>query len=405
MHDWIVIAGIGAAIFPGALSVYLIVTACVQVLWRESSRPAVTTSKRSVTVVVPAHNEERTIGGCLEALVASTHADLKICVVSDGSTDATAEIARSFVSRGVELRELAGNTGKSAALDAALADVTTELVLVIDADTHVAPDAIGDLAAAFDDPQVGAATANIRVRGEHGLLARMQAVEYASIIGLLKRSNGLWGGLFTVSGAAACYRVEALRKCGGFLSNSVAEDIELSWRMQRAGWRLDYVPEASASVEVPARWRDLWQQRVRWSRGMVEVLRAHGNGWTTGRSALAIFTVESVCCMAWAVLLVAMLALDVAAWPRSPEVVRLVPGHLQLLAFGMFLCQTLTATLFDSHYARRCWRSLILAPLYPLYFLVLTLPTSLVGWWRGATADADGRWQRTERDASTCIVS
>ena len=401
MQDAIDAAGILAAIFPCALSLYLIVTACLQVLWREAAEPRAPGRDFTVTVLVPAHNEERTLAGCLAALTASTHPTLTICVVSDGSTDGTAEIARGF---DVRLLELSGNLGKSGALDAALAEVTSDLVLVVDADTHLAPDAIRLLAAAFADPQLGAATANIRVRGERGLLARLQAVEYASIIGLLKRSNGLWGGLFTVSGAAACYRVAALRGRGGFASQSVAEDIELSWRMQRAGWRLRYVPAALASVEVPVRWRDLWQQRVRWSRGLIETLRAHGAGWTTGRAALAVFTVECVLSAAWAVLLAGTLAVDLAGWLRAPGGASFTPGFWHLVAFGFFLCQTLTATLFDAHYARLRWRSLIVAPLYPLYFLLVTLPTSLGGWLRGAMAPSGGRWQRTARADSSCVA-
>jgi hypothetical protein len=123
-----------------------------------------------------------------------------------------------------------------------------------------------------------------------------------------------------------------------------------------------------------------------------------------GRSALGVFTIECGLCVGWALLLAVTLLVDVAGWLRAPALSAFVPGYWHLLAFGMFLCQTLTATLFDAHYARLRWRSLILAPLYPLYFLVLTLPTSLAGWMRGATAPADGRWQRTERSESTCAT-
>ena len=156
-----------------------------------------------------------------------------------------------------------------------------------------------------------------------------------------------------------------------------------------------------ASVEVPERWRDLWRQRLRWSRGMIETLRTHGAGWAAGRAALAVFTVECVLCAAWALLLAGTLVVDVAGLLSAPS---FAPGFWHLLAFGLFLCQTLTATLFDAHYARLRWRSLILAPLYPLYFLILTLPTSLAGWMRGAMAPSGGRWQRTARTASSCAA-
>ncbi len=174
--------------------------------------------------------------------------------------------------------------------------------------------------------------------------------------------------------------------------------------MQRAGWRLAYVPSALASVEVPARWSSLRRRRVRWSRGLIDVLRTHGAGGPTGRAALAIFTIESALCVAWALLLTGTLAVDFAGWLRAPGAPSFVPGFWHLFAFGMFLCQTLTATLFDAHYARLRWRSLVVAPLYPLYFLILALPTSLCGWWLGAMAASGGRWQRRERATPSCAA-
>src|SRR5665809_116671 len=131
--------------------------------WRDDLGPGPNTTPRPVrrefrdrlTVIVPAYNEAETLADTLRSLRAQTLPAAEIVVVDDCSTDDTAEIAESF---GVTVVRPPVNTGsKAGAQTFALDRVRTDLVMAVDADTTLAPDAIELLLAAFDDPEVAAA--------------------------------------------------------------------------------------------------------------------------------------------------------------------------------------------------------------------------------------------------------
>jgi biofilm PGA synthesis N-glycosyltransferase PgaC len=388
--------------FPAALCLYLMVCATLHVIFSEAQqRKGKSGPRLSVAILVPAHNEELMLAECLEALLHSDYASLEIHVISDGSSDRTVDIARSFEARGVIVHEYRQNAGKSSVLQAVLDLLTTDLVMVVDADTRLDHNTVSELVAVFDEADVVGATANIQVKNAHSMLARLQAVEYASIIGLMKRANGLLGGLFTVSGAASCFRTQAVRDVGGFASPSVTEDIELSWRLQIHGGRLVYVPQAIARVDVPATWRVLWQQRTRWSQGLTEVLRLHKGAWGSRNPSLYVFVIESLLCMSWLIALALGIVLEGVQYLLGGAAASFQPGFWHVLSFALFLCQTITAAMLDSHYAPTPWWRLLLAVFYPFYFLLIILPTSLIGWTKGLFSASSGRWERSERSVQS----
>ena len=387
--------------YPALLCAWVLLLALLQVLLRES-RTAVPSGGGglSVAILVPARNEELVLTECLEALLTTDWPHTEIQVLSDGSTDGTEEIARSFASRGVRLAASAVNRGKSEVLEEALAALTSDLVMVVDADTRLDPRAVREMVALFAAERVGGATANIRVSEASSFLARLQQMEYASIIGLLKRANGFWGGLFTVSGAAACFRVAAVRAVGGFRSTSATEDIDLSWRLQREGWRLAYAPRAHVSVRVPERLPALWRQRRRWSQGLVEVLRLHGDVWRHRSLVLLPFIGEALASILWAFLLAAALPVFLGQWIATSGRSVLVTEFWSWQAFtmAMFLVQSITAWVLDDHYRRQSPWLLLLAVFYPVYFLAVVFPCGLAGWVTGLFSDHAARWERTARE-------
>ena len=83
------------------------------------------------------------------------------------------------------------------------------------------------------------------------LLAKLQYVEYHSIIGMTKRAQSMIGRIFTVSGVCVMYRREALIDIGLFDQSKITEDIAVSWALQLKGWRIQYVPNARCYMEVP----------------------------------------------------------------------------------------------------------------------------------------------------------
>lgn len=392
------------ALFPAVVALSWIVLGLAFVVRREWRLPRDAGFRPTVAVVIPAHDEELVLGAAIEALLRQDHPGLQIHVVSDGSTDRTAEIARGYAPRGVVVHELIENVGKSAALQHVLDRLDTDLFLVVDADTRSHPDAIGLLVQQFADPAVGAVTGHARVGNVESGLTAMQAMEYSVIVGLAKRAEQFWGGLYTVSGAAACFRTSALRAVGGWTVETATEDIEVSWRLQRAGWRIAYDPRAVFLIQAPTRLPALYRQRRRWAQGMVEVLRMHWNVSSTPNRALIPITAQVVGAALWMVLASAFLVRavagvatgDIGAGSLGP--VATSDWYVLLLwTIGLFGLQTSVAALFDGAYVAGGWRVLPLFLVFPFYFWLVVYPSFVLGAVRGIVSPGSSRWSRTER--------
>ena len=128
-------------------------------------------------------------------------------------------------------------------------------------------------------PRVGAITGNPRVWNRTSLLAKIQVGEYSSIIGLIKRTQRIVGKILTVSGVIAAYRKSAMLDCGFFDADTVTEDIDITWKLQKQFWDVRYEPRALCWILVPETMKGLWRQRVRWAQGGLQVLIKHAGIW------------------------------------------------------------------------------------------------------------------------------
>lgn len=388
-----------ALLFPLVSAAGTLSLAFLWVFCREGRRRTAAAPGRlpRVAVVVPARNEELLLPSALAALAAASARPgqpFQIHVVSDGSTDGTARVAREATGGRATVHELPRSLGKSGALEHVLDRVDADYLCVIDADTVAEPDAVERLVRACEQSGAAAATGSPRVRNLRGVLARMQAMEYFGIIGLAKRAESVFGALFTVTGACACYRIAAVRAAGGFASPSVTEDIELSWRLQRQGFRLVYEPAAIFHVQAPPDWRALYRQRVRWARGAVEVLRLHGDVRRLRNLALVPILCQSLLTGGWALATAA--GLLASLWQPAAG----VPwSGIALLGSTAFAAQTLAAWVFDGHYTRGMLRLVPWALLYPLYYWLVILPCFFAGAAAGLAPRLPERatWQRTAR--------
>lgn len=275
----------------------------------------------TVTVLVPAYNEEVTIYESLVGILALTYQNLEVVVVNDGSTDdtedvlvdafdlvevhkvyqsslPTEDIIRLYRSRADPRLVVAekANGGKADALNAAINLASGSLVCAIDADTLINPDALQRLVAGFvDDPEVVAAGGSVRLtngglrRGPNGLYpgfpkqiwAACQVVEYtrAFLIGRLGWNQ--LGGNLIVSGAFGVFERSRVIEAGGYLHGSVGEDMELIVRLRRVGHdtgnpaKVVFHADPIAWTEAPERLGELRRQRNRWYRGLLDVLNRH----------------------------------------------------------------------------------------------------------------------------------
>jgi cellulose synthase/poly-beta-1,6-N-acetylglucosamine synthase-like glycosyltransferase len=167
------------------------------------------------------------------------------------------------------------NRGKAAALNHGLLLATSEVAVVIDADTVVTPGLLGAFGPHFADPRVGAVAGNVKVGNRRNVLAAIQALEYVVALNLDRRAQDVARVMAVVPGAAGAFRVAAVRQVGGYQSDTVVEDADLTTALQRAGWRIPYEPAAVAWTEAPERLADVVRQRRRWSYGTVQVVAKH----------------------------------------------------------------------------------------------------------------------------------
>jgi poly-beta-1,6-N-acetyl-D-glucosamine synthase len=259
-----------------------------------------TPADTDLTVIVPAYNEAETIADTLRSLQRQTVRPDRILVVDDCSTDATAEVASSL---GIAVVRPPRNTGsKAGAQTFALDRVETEMVMAIDADTTLAPDAIERLLPAFDDEEVAAACGFVLPRRVRTLWERGRYVEYMLAFGFFKRVQDHYGKPLISSGCFSIYRTAELRALGGWSTRTLAEDMDLTWTMYRTGRKVRFLPEA---VSYPIEPHDLGfmsKQLRRWSHGFVQNVRLH---W---RSLLGLGYLRSIVAVAFWDALIASLA-------------------------------------------------------------------------------------------------
>jgi len=229
-----------------------------------------------VSVLIPCFNEEKVIASSVSRILESNWTRLEVLVLDDGSTDHTAEVVRTQFAGEPRVKLLSfPNAGKAMALNRGLDQVHGEIVVALDADTLFPPNTIGRLARWFVDPKVGAVAGNALVGNRSNLLTRWQALEYVTAQNLERRALAALGAVTVVPGAVGAWRRSTLEALGGYPSDTLAEDQDLTIAAQFAGWRIEFDPDARAYTEAPETVSGLLKQRFRWSFGTLQCIWKH----------------------------------------------------------------------------------------------------------------------------------
>lgn len=230
----------------------------------------------AVTVLIPAHNEESVILQTVNSVLASNYPDMHVVVVNDGSTDMTGDMLDTHFGGDPRVRIIHQvNRGKAAALRRAMSEAQTEIVVTIDADTEIEPEAIRLLTRHFTDPQIAAMAGNVKVGNRSRWLTRWQALEYITSQNMEKRAFHLLNCITVVPGALGAWRRSAIEAAGGITADTVAEDADLTIAIRRLGWRIGYDEEAVAWTEAPDTAKILVRQRFRWTFGTLQAFWKH----------------------------------------------------------------------------------------------------------------------------------
>jgi len=232
----------------------------------------------AVSVLIPAYNEESVVVQTVKSVLASDIKSLRVIVVNDGSTDNTGPLLDASFRDEPRVKIIhQKNRGKAAALNHALSEADTAMVVTIDADTEIEPDAIRKLLRHFSDPTVGAVAGNVKVGNRSRWLTRWQALEYITSQNMEKRAFDLLNCITVVPGALGAWRKEAIEAAGGITADTVAEDADLTIGIRRLGWRISYDEEAIAWTEAPETASVLIRQRFRWTFGTLQSFWKHGS--------------------------------------------------------------------------------------------------------------------------------
>lgn len=201
-------------------------------------------------------------------------------MINDGSTDRTHTLVSDFVAAynhdsPVALRYFAlKNGGKANALNSALPHAQGEIVITIDADSLMHPQAITNMVRKFSSPKVAAVAGNVAIGNGHVGLGIIQQLEYLCGF-FMKRADSVFNAVYIIGGAAAAYRKDLLIAAGGLDHSIITEDIEISTRLLGMGYQCRYAPDAIVYTEGPSDLKSLCNQRLRWKYGRFQTFIKH----------------------------------------------------------------------------------------------------------------------------------
>ena len=361
-----------------------------------------------VSVLIPCFNEGDNAQETLSHALRLNYPEFEVIAINDGSRDNTAEVLDRMAAQHPRLRvvHLAQNQGKAMALQAGSLLARHEYLICIDGDALLDPNAAHWMVRHFvQDPTVAAVTGNPRIRNRSTLLGRIQVGEFSSIVGMIKRAQRSFGRLFTVSGVITAFRKSAVHEIGYWSADMLTEDIDVTWKLQRAGWDVCFEPNALVWILMPETLQGLWKQRLRWAMGGAQVLirnldvlvRPSQNHLWPLMMELCLSLVWSylmaLICVLWLAGLVFPAGmLPVMASPLMPQWSSVILGSTCLLQFAV-------SKWLDSRYDRGLGRNYYWMIWYPLVFWIINTASTVVAFpkvlWRGEGKRA--RWVSPDR--------
>jgi cellulose synthase/poly-beta-1,6-N-acetylglucosamine synthase-like glycosyltransferase len=227
-----------------------------------------------VSVIIPVYNESKNIVKCLTKIFASSYPKnlYEVIVVDDGSTDNTLELVKKF--KNVKIL-YTRHQGKSIALNYGIKHASNEILLTVDADTFLYPDAMTKMVLPFNNPIVGATIGTYKVGNRKNMWTAFQTIEYSynSLIRMAFSrvfNNSVW-----FYGAMSCYRADALKKIGYMHADVLTEDMDVAIRLNNKGYNIIHVYDAFSDTLVPDTFSSLIKQRTRWWTGVLQAMRKH----------------------------------------------------------------------------------------------------------------------------------
>ena len=342
-----------------------------------------------VSILIPCYNEADNIRETIAVLEKQHYPNFEIIAINDGSKDDTLAILQELSEQHPRLRvvNLATNQGKAMGLRTGALLANSEFLVCIDGDALLAPEAVAWMVRHFlAKPHVGAITGNPRIRNRSTLLGRIQVGEFSAIVGMIKRAQRSYGRVFTVSGVIAAFRKSALHHVGYWSNDMITEDIDISWKLQLAGWSIYFEPNALCWVLMPETLNGLWRQRLRWAQGGAEVLLRYFLAlfrWSA--RGMWILYLECLISTAWAYLILVHLGvglINLISGTETESLHSLSPSWTSTLLSLTCLVQFAVSLAIDSRYEARnggTARFYYWMIWYPIAYWLLNVGTTIFG--------------------------
>lgn len=359
----------------------------------------------SLSVVIPAFDEAKVIEPCVRSVLATCPPGTEIIVVDDGSGDDTLERIEALAERHPAVQALRQpNAGKAAALNHGISRATGEIVMLVDADGVFVADTIPEILRPFADSCVGAVCGDDRPVNLDRVQTRFLAITGHVGTGLMRRALTALGCLPIVSGNSGAFRRDVLDEVGGLRSDCIGEDLELTWRVQRAGHRVVFSPRALVYSESASNLKGLWRQRVRWARGLLQCLWLYRG--VIGRPSQGLFAMSLGVLAFGAVVLpllqllavpLIMAASTTGEWSGTPD----LWSALLWLGLPLSAALVVVATALNRALGDLRWAPTLL--LWPAYSLLMSCVTVAAMW--AEARRRPRRWNKLERTGVRSVAA
>ena len=342
-----------------------------------------------VSILIPCFNEGENAEETLSYALAMQYPDFEVIAINDGSRDNTAEVLDRMAVSHPRLRvvHLAQNQGKAMALQAGSLLAKHEFLICIDGDALLDPHSAHWIVQHFvRNPAIAAVTGNPRIRNRSTLLGRVQVGEFSSIVGMIKRAQRSFGRLFTVSGVITAFRKSAVHQVGYWSADMLTEDIDITWKLQRAGWDVAFEPSALVWILMPETLRGLWKQRLRWAMGGAQVLLKNFEVFRHLRqNYLWPLMLEMCVSVAWSYAMLLLVVMWLAGFLTPHGLLPTLSSPLVPQGSGVFLSITCLIQFgfskwLDSKYDRGLGRNYYWMIWYPIVFWVINVASTVVAY-------------------------
>jgi len=323
-----------------------------------------------MSIIIPAYNEGITIASCIKSMLNLNYPDYEVIVIDDGSSDNTFNEASKYSENGVKVIRQK-NTGKPGAINTGIKNASGEVIITVDADSKLHPDALTWIARRFSsNPRLGAVAGNVKIDKPTGLLKTLQSLEYTTSINLGRKSQSLLHCVMIVPGAIAALKTKVLQEVGYFPTDTFAEDFDITMKILKAGYHVEYESHAIAFTQAPDSIEDFLKQRRRWYRGMMQVLSKYKGMYFNPKYGTAGIFGMPYMWLGVSSYLINMFLLFILLTDTLSYMVNFSSHDLNLLASGMLTYWALTIVI--SVYAVLIdplpkIREIIASPLYLFY--------------------------------------